>query len=160
MRRDGAPRVPPTEGTRRLAPVTESVPFREYVLALINESEKRNSDRFAAQEKAVAAALAAAEKAVSAALSAADRAVAKAEAATERRFENSNEWRNTVETLQRTYMPRTENEQQIKALGSKVDELTIRLNKKDDRGRGMGDMWAILVSVVSVIVAVSALLLR
>lgn len=140
--------------------MTESVPFREYALALINEAEKRNADRFAAQEKAVAAALAAAEKAVAAALSAADRAVAKAEAATERRFENSNEWRNTVETLQRTYMPRTESEQQIGTITSKVEDLAARLNKREDRGRGMGDMWAIIVSVVSVIVAVSAWLAR
>lgn len=67
------------------------------------------------------AALAAAEKAVAAALSAADRAVLKAEMATEKRFENSNEWRNTVETLQRTYMPRTEFEQTVRTFSDKQD---------------------------------------
>jgi cell fate (sporulation/competence/biofilm development) regulator YlbF (YheA/YmcA/DUF963 family) len=79
--------------------------------------------RFGAQEKAVAAALAAQEKAVAAALAAAKEAVTKAETATERRFENSNEWRNTIETLQRTYMPRTESVQNWKSIGEKVEAL-------------------------------------
>jgi len=79
--------------------------------------------RFGAQEKAVAAALAAQEKAVAAALAAAKEAVTKAETATERRFENSNEWRNTVETLQRTYMPRTESTQSNAALTEKIEAL-------------------------------------
>lgn len=79
--------------------------------------------RFSAQEKAVSAALAAQEKAVAAALAAAKEAVTKAENATERRFENSNEWRNTVETLQRTYMPRTESVQNWQSITEKVEAL-------------------------------------
>lgn len=110
--------------------------------------------RFEAQEKAVAAALAAAEKAVAAALSAADRAVAKAEAATERRFENSNEWRATVETLQRTYMPRTESEQMWRAISEKIDILTTRLNAKDERSSVWASGWGVLVGIVGVIAAV------
>lgn len=84
---------------------------------------------------------AAQEKAVSAALAAADRAVIKSETAVEKRFENSNEWRNTVETLQRTYMPRTEFEQSAKATSEKIDGLTARANSKDDRGTGESQTW-------------------
>ncbi len=94
--------------------------LREHIDMRIQGQEKFVNARFEAQEKAVSAALAAAEKAVSAALSAADRAVSKAEMATEKRFENSNEWRNTVETLQRTYTPRTEVAQTVKAIEEKV----------------------------------------
>jgi urease accessory protein UreF len=94
--------------------------LREHIDTCIQAQEKAVDARFEAQEKAVAAALAAAEKAVSAALSAADRAVSKAETATEKRFENSNEWRNTVETLQRTYTPRTEVVQTVKAIEDKL----------------------------------------
>jgi hypothetical protein len=63
------------------------------------------------------------QEAVHAALTSAKEAVAKAEMATERRFENSNEWRNTVETLQRTYMPRTEATQNNGALNDKIEAL-------------------------------------
>jgi hypothetical protein len=128
---------------------SDSISLREYT-----------DKRFEAQEKAVAAALAAQEKAVAAALAAADRAVLKAETATERRFENSNEWRNTVETLQRTYMPRTESDQLTKALSEKLDDLTSRMNSKDDRGQGMGAIigWIVggigaLSAIVSIIIA-------
>ena len=58
---------------------------------------------------------------VSVAMIAADRAISKAEAAVEKRFENSNEWRNTVETLQRTYMPRTEFDQAVRTLTEKLE---------------------------------------
>ena len=91
---------------------SDDIRLREYV-----------DIRFDAQEKAVAAALAAQERAVAAALAAAKEAVSKAESATERRFENSNEWRNTVETLQRTYMPRTESMHMHTATGEKIDAL-------------------------------------
>ena len=63
------------------------------------------------------------EKAVQTALTSAKEAVIMAEIATERRFENSNEWRNTVETLQRTYMPRTESTQMHGATTEKIDAL-------------------------------------
>jgi len=95
-----------------MAASSDDIRLREYV-----------DVRFEAQEKAVAAALAAQEKAVAAALAAAKEAVTKAENATERRFENSNEWRNTVETLQRTYMPRTEANQIASSMTEKIEAL-------------------------------------
>jgi len=91
---------------------SDDIRLREYV-----------DVRFDAAAQAVAAALAAQEKAVAAALAAAKEAVIKAETATERRFENSNEWRSTVETLQRTYMPRTESIQMHGATTEKIDAL-------------------------------------
>ena len=107
--------------------------------------------RFEAQEKAVAAALASQEKAVAAALAAADRAVLKAEMATEKRFENSNEWRSTVETLQRTYMPRTEFEQVMKSQADKLDLLAKRMDSREDRGKGMGEIWGYIVGAVGIL---------
>jgi hypothetical protein len=130
-------------------PASDSISLREYT-----------DKRFDAQEKAVAAALAAQEKAVAAALAAADRAVLKAETATERRFENSNEWRNTVETLQRTYMPRTESDQLTKALSEKIDELAKRVNAKENQGVGLHQGWVILVAVVAVLAAIAGVVLR
>jgi hypothetical protein len=81
--------------------MSEMVSLREYV-----------DVRFDAQQEAVHAALTSAKE-----------AVVKAEMATERRFENSNEWRNTVETLQRTYMPRTEALQQNTSMTEKIESV-------------------------------------
>lgn len=88
------------------------------------------------------------EKSVQAALYSADRAVAKAEAASERRFDSVNEFRNTLSDQARLLMPRSETEQALKGLSDKIDTLTIRINQRDDRGRGMGDVWGYLVGAV------------
>ena len=119
---------------------TLSVSLREYV-----------DTRFEAQEKAVNAALAAAQQAVNAALVAAQKAVEKAEVATEKRFENSNEWRNTVETLQRTYMPRSESEQRFSTIDEKLVSVIKRAASRDDRGMGLHQGWLILISVLGIV---------
>lgn len=121
----------------------DNVPLREYV-----------DIRFEAQEKAVAAALAAQEKAVTAALNAADRAVAKAEAASERRFESINEFRGALADSARLLMPRSESEQNFRAMTEKIDDVIKRVNARDDRSRGLGQGWAILIAAVGFISAV------
>lgn len=119
---------------------SDRVSLREYV-----------DNRFEAQDKAVAAALAAQEKAVTAALAAADRAVAKAEAASERRFESINEFRGALADSARLLMPRSEAEQQMRAMTDKIDDVTNRVNARDDRGRGLGQGWVILVAAIGLI---------
>jgi len=126
-----------------MAASVDEVSLREYV-----------DVRFLAQEKAVAAALAAQEKAVAAALAAADRAVAKAETAAERRFESQNEFRGTLADQARTFMPRSEAEQAMKGLSDKIENLTLRVNSRDDRGRGMGDIIGWIVGGVGLVAAV------
>lgn len=86
-----------------------------------------------------------------AALAAADRAVAKAEAASERRFESVNEFRNTLSDQARLLMPRSEAEQALKGLSDKIDILTSRINQRDDRGRGMGDVWGFIVGAIGIL---------
>lgn len=107
----------------------DSVSLREYVEA-----------RFEAQEKAVQSALAAAEK-----------AVIKAETASEKRFESVNEFRNTLSDQARLLMPRAETEQALKGLADKIDVVTGRLNQRDDRGKGMGEIWGYIVGAVGVL---------
>lgn len=126
-----------------MADTDDSVSLREYV-----------DNRFEAQDKAVAAALAAQEKAVTAALAAADRAVAKAETAYERRFESMNEFRGALADSARLLMPRLEAEQQMRAMTEKIDEVTKRVNSRDDRTRGLGQGWAILIAAVGLVAAV------
>jgi hypothetical protein len=91
------------------------------------------------------------EKAVQAALASADRAVAKAEMAAERRFDSVNEFRSTLSDQARLLMPRSETEQALKSLTDKIDILTSRVNQRDDRGRGMGDVWGFIVGAIGVV---------
>jgi hypothetical protein len=119
----------------------DSITLREYV-----------DVRFAAQEAAVDAALASA-----------DRAVAKAEAAAEKRFEGVNEFRAALNDNTRLLMPRSESEQAIKSINEKLETLTARINAREERGRGVGDMvgWIVAgVSTLGAIFAMAALLNR
>jgi len=57
---------------------------------------------------------------------AAERAITRAEESIDKRFANTNEWRNTVETLQRGYPQRTEVDAVISSLNGKVE--TVQRN--------------------------------
>jgi len=88
--------------------------------ALLEETDKRYEQRFKAQETATDKAFIAQEKAIQAALTAAKEAVIKAETAVEKRFDNTNEWRSTMQDRDRNQMPRVEIEQRIEALASSI----------------------------------------
>jgi hypothetical protein len=112
--------------------VTESndvVTLREYV-----------DIRFEAQAEAVKSALASA-----------DRAVAKAEAASDKRFDAVNEFRASLNDNTRTLLPRAEAEQAFKAINEKLEQLTSRVNTRDDRGQGMSDIWGYIVGAIGIL---------
>jgi hypothetical protein len=81
--------------------MAEKVSLRDYV-----------DTRFDAQKEAV-----------SIAMLAADRATVKADLAIEKRFDNTNEWRGTLENLQRTYMPRSTFDAEIRSILDKIEGL-------------------------------------
>jgi hypothetical protein len=64
-----------------------------------------------------------AEKAVQQALLSADKASGKADAAMEKRFDNTNEWRGTLEDVTAKMMPRAEAQALIKAQEDKIEDL-------------------------------------
>jgi len=103
----------------------ELVTLRDHLLALMAEKDKRDEQRFEAQEKAVRDALLAAEKAVAAALTTAKEAVAKAETATEKRFESVNEFRSALTDAQTRFATSD-------AVHSLEDELDRRLSALRD----------------------------
>lgn len=126
-----------------MADAVDPISLRQYV-----------DNRFEAQEKAVAAALTAQKEAVSAALAAADRAVAKAEAASDKRFESVNEFRSALNDNARLLMPRLEAERALTTIAEKGDVLTSRLNARDERGQGRGDVMGWIVGAVGLVAAV------
>jgi gamma-glutamyl:cysteine ligase YbdK (ATP-grasp superfamily) len=108
--------------------------------------QKLNKAKFANQERAVAAALAAA-----------DRATTKSEMAMEKRFDNTNEWRATVEGLQRTYLPRQEFDAVKLAYDERISALKEQVAINSGKGKGMGEMLATILSVIAVLTAIAAI---
>ena len=98
---------------------------------------------------ALTQAISAQKDSVTIAMVAADRAVTKAEVAVEKRFENSNEWRNTVETLQRTYLPRTEFVQANDTLAEKINSLESRVKAREAIAVGASQSWVIIGLILS-----------
>ncbi len=135
-------------------------------MLLMAEAEKRNGQRFDAQQEAVSTAMTAAEKAVSAAMAAAEKAVTKAEVAAEKRFEAVNEFRQTLSDQQGTFLTRTEYSVQHESLGEKVDTIIHRTAASEkaigeirERGAGHTDVWGILLGSVGVMISVGTIVL-
>jgi hypothetical protein len=128
---------------------------------LMDEAEKRNGQRFDAQQEAVSTAMTAAEKAVSAAMAAAEKAVSKAEIASERRFESVNEFRQTLSDQTSTFLTRTEYNVQHKSLGDRIDVVASSHAALDklvgeirERGAGRNDLWGFIVGGVGLLIGI------
>jgi hypothetical protein len=67
-----------------------------------------------------------------------------------------NEFRGSLNDQGRMMMPRTEAEQQIKALSEKYDKLEVRIAARENRGEGKGQVYALIGSVIATISAVIA----
>lgn len=112
--------------------------LREHLQALMVEADKRNQQRFEAQEKAVTAALQAQKE-----------AVIKAETAAERRFESVNEFRQQLSDQAVTFMPRREAEQRLGVLEAQG-------NRQGGREDGAGRFGATLISIASILIAAAS----
>ena len=114
------------------------------VRGLINEADRRYSERFLGQEKAVESALQSAKDAVT-----------KAELATEKRFESVNEFRKTLADQTNTLMSRNEYLSSHSSLLDKVDSLTTRIAAVENLKKGgeltMGKIYAAIVAVGAVL---------
>jgi hypothetical protein len=94
------------------------------------------------------------EKAMDLQFRAVKEAVEKSERATELRFQSVNEFRAQLGDQTRTLVPRPEVEQKFKSIDDKLDILAARLNTRDDKGRGMGEIWGYLIGAIGLIGAI------
>jgi len=133
--------------------------LRDYVLAMMSEHSRRHEQRFEGDLRAVREALQAQKELATMAMNSADRAVAKAESATEKRFDAVNEFRETLADQQRTLMPRSEAELELKSLHMLVDKLEIRLSEFEARHRGFSGGWGVAVGIVGFIAFVLSVLM-
>lgn len=114
--------------------------------ALMDERDQRYTERYEAQERALAAALLSAKEAVAAALAAAKEAVLKAELSSDKRLELLNELRTGVATVE-----------QLEALEKIVNELAKRVDRSEGRGAGMGAMWGWVAGAIGMLTTLATL---
>jgi len=132
---------------------------------LMDEAEKRNGQRFDAQQEAVATAMVAQEKAVLAAMAAAEKAVTKAEIASEKRFESVNEFRKTLSDQTTSFLTRAEYQVQHQSLSEKMDASNARVGISErligelrERGTTGSDSTNRNISITAVLVSLGTLL--
>ena len=89
-----------------------------------------------------------AEQAVKQALDNADKASTKADSAMEKRFDNTNEWRGTLEDLAGRMMPRQEAQALINAQNDKIDDL------RGTRRTGVASVGALVVGAAVVLAVI------
>lgn len=118
------------------------------MLGRLGELDKRYEQRFDAQEKAVGAALRSAQE-----------AVAKAETATEKRFDAVNEFRQSLNDMTNTMMPRAESTARWSAVAERVDKLEKAFAADSGRSKGLTDGWGYVIGAVGAIAAVIAIIL-
>jgi hypothetical protein len=102
---------------------------------LMVEMDKRYDQQFAAQEKAVGAALAAAEK-----------AVLVAEQNSEKWRSNANEWRGAMDDREEKFVLKEQLNPTMHSMQKEVDELKTFKNLSTGKTIGLDKMWGYLVA--------------
>lgn len=111
--------------------------------ALLTEKSLRDEQRFIAQEKAI-----------SIAFTRSDDALSEAKNASVLGFQKSNEWQSTFRDLSLQYMPRSEFNSEFRVLTTTVANLSERLGKIEGSNAGVGQSWGVIVSIVSMLIAI------
>lgn len=105
-----------------------------HIIALLDERDRRYTERFTAQQEALRTAL----------------------DATERRFQGVNEFRATLSDQAATFATRD----QVDALREIVSALSARVDRAEGGRAGISTGWAVLIGVVSVGALIVGLLTR
>lgn len=105
--------------------------LKTYLLALLDESDKRYTQRFQSQETAIL----------------------KSEVATEKRFEGVNEFRSALSDKERSLMPRPEFEALHKTVLDGLDGLSKRIILLEGVKTGNKEGWGFTVGVIGLILS-------
>ncbi len=116
---------------------------------LIDANDKAYNQRFENNTEATKAALASA-----------DRAVIKAEAATEKRFDNVNEFRNTLADQQRTFIPKAEAELSFRGIVDRIDKLENGQISNQSKGFGINQGIGWIIGIIGTIIGVVSFIIN
>ena len=87
-------------------------------------------------------------------------AVTKAENATEKRFESVNEFRETLNTQQKTFVTRVESDVQTEGLKARLKLLEDAAALKTGEGKGAQNLWAVILAIAGLISIAASIALR
>lgn len=121
--------------------------IKEYFVALLDAQDKRNEQRFDAQEEAVRAALESAKQAVQ-----------KAEVASEKRFDNTNEWRQSMNDRDARTPTRLEVDAKFETFATKLDAIASRLDKIEGRSSGFSAGYGYVIAAIMTAIAIYGLI--
>lgn len=141
------------------------------IAVLADERDRRYEDRFVGAQRAVDAALAAQGRLVDAAFAASSQAIAKAERAQELRDEKANEFRQTLDDQNRTFITRFASEAAIVAVKAEVmaeirgiqgivTALTASDNLRSGRSMGQGTVVAAIIGGLAAAGALAGVILK
>lgn len=133
-------------------------PTNGELIVLIQANDLRYQQRFETQEANLITAITAQEKAVAAALQAAKEAVIKAEVAAEKRFDAANEFRGQLSDQAATFMPRSENELQIKGLNEKIENIQGLLGTFGGRSEGVQTTVGYFIAAAGVLITIATII--
>jgi hypothetical protein len=114
--------------------------LRRHVIDLMDERDRRYAERFEAQEKAVGAAI-----------SAADKAVTKAETSTEKRFDSTNEFRQTLTDQAATFVTKVEYAANYNIMIKDMDLIKSQLTSMQGRAGGLSAGWGYLIGAIGAV---------
>lgn len=91
---------------------------------------------------------------ISLALTAAEKAIIKAEAATEKRFDSVNEFRQTLETQQQTFITSKEAEAKFQAIDDKIEILVANQTLNLGKQTGNNETWGYIIGGIGLLIGI------
>lgn len=139
--------------------MSDPVTLREYFDKTIEDLDKRLTQRMDSYDREFHEHIVAVVRENQLALEAADKAITKSEAAAEKRFDNVNEFRQSLSDQTATFIARREFEASNKSINDKLGLVTDRINTDDGRTNGIDKSGATFMSIAAIIVSIISVLI-
>jgi hypothetical protein len=128
-------------------------PTLESLQLLIEANDRRLNDLMKERELRDQQRHDASREALHAALGCAKEAITKAEAAYEKRFDNTNQWKQTFSEMSGKMVTRMEYSSAYEALKDKVDEVSGRIKVIEGKSTGIGASLGVVMAVAALLIS-------
>ena len=130
-----------------------SDPTVETLQLLIEANDRRLNDLMAERDLRHQQRYQASSDALDAALGCAKDAITKAEAAYEKRFDNTNQWKQTFSELSAKMITRMEYSSAYDALKDKIEEVGGRIKVIEGKSTGIGNSVGVVMAVAALLIS-------
>ena len=128
-------------------------PTLESLQLLIDANDRRLNDLMAERDLRDHQRYESSRDALNAALGCAKEAITKAEAAYEKRFDNTNQWKQTFSELSGKMVTRMEYSSAYEALKDKIDEASGRIKVIEGKSTGIGASLGVVMAVAALLIS-------